>query len=135
MSRASQREFTQRMCKSCGDWHYLNRWPHNCLPEKPARSEFPAPAIHSDSFGNGVNGMFHHAALRRFDSKSAFRRATREHGCEEVAGEFDALERHNAQARVADVEAPDATASAVNEALHELGIHSDSDLKDFDYGA
>lgn len=131
---SSQREFTQRLCKSCGDWHYLTKWPHNCLPERPARSEFPAPAIHSDSLGNGVNGMFHHAALRRFDSKSAYRRATREHGCEEIGGEYDALERHNERARQTDTFDPVETERAVNESLHELGIHSDSDTKDFDYG-
>lgn len=130
---SSQRAFTQRMCRTCGDWHYLERWPHNCRKEAPNRSDFPAPAVHSDSLG-GVNGMFHHAALRRFDNKRDYRRATREHGCEEIGGEYDALERHNERARLTDTFDPAATEAAVNESLHELGIHSDSDCKDFDYG-
>lgn len=130
---SSQREYTQRMCKSCGDWHYLNRWPHNCMPERPNRSDLPAPAIHSDSLG-GVNGLFHHAALRRFDNKRDFRRATREHGCEEAGGELAAVERANAQARVKDTWAPNSIEAAVNEALHQHGIHSDSDTGKLDYG-
>jgi hypothetical protein len=121
------------VCRHCGDLHEVGRWPDNCKDNPPLRSDFPAPAIHSDSLG-GVNGLFHHAALRRFDNKRDFRRATREHGCEEVAGEMTALERENARARTVDTWAPGSTEAAVNEALHQHGISSDSDMGKFDYG-
>lgn len=123
----------QRVCRHCGDLHEVGRWPDNCKDNPWPRSDHPAPAVHSDSLG-GINGEFHHAALRRFDSKSQFRRATREHGCEEAAGELDAIERINAQARVKDTWAPGSTEAAVNEALHQLGISSDSDTGKLDYG-
>jgi hypothetical protein len=123
-----------RLCRFCGDMHQLGAWPHNCLPDRPARSDFPSPHVVSDSIG-GVNGLFHHAALTRFDSKSAFRRATREHGCEEAGGERDAVERMNARARVTDTWEKDSTERAVNEALHQHGISSDSDTGKLDYGS
>ena len=35
----------QRLCKHCGDWHFLARWPHNCRDERPPRSHLAAPQI------------------------------------------------------------------------------------------
>lgn len=35
-----------RLCKSCGDWHRLDRpWPHNCRQPAPPRSDLAAPQI------------------------------------------------------------------------------------------
>ena len=35
-----------RLCKTCGDWHRLDRpWPHNCRPPAPPRSVLPAPML------------------------------------------------------------------------------------------
>lgn len=35
-----------RLCKSCGDWHRLDRpWPHNCREPAPPRSHLAAPQI------------------------------------------------------------------------------------------
>lgn len=114
--------------------HQLGAWPHNCLPAQPQRSDYPSPYVISDSLGGGVNGLFHHAALRKFDSKSAFRRATREHGCEEVGNERAAFDRIAAAERDRDMAGKDVIESAVNESLHQLGISSESDMGKIDYG-
>lgn len=34
-----------RLCRSCGGWHRLDAWPHNCLPPRPPRSHLAAPRV------------------------------------------------------------------------------------------
>lgn len=119
----------QRVCKYCGDLHEVSRWPDNCKDNGWPRSDLPAPYLISDNLPGGVNGLYHHAAQKKFDSKAAFRRATKDHGCIELGNEFDA-----ATASRPDVEIkPDVIESAVNEALHQHGISSESDMGSFDY--
>ena len=123
----------QRICKYCGDLHEVSRWPDNCKDPPLARSDYPSPYVVSDYLPGGVNGLYHHAALRKIDSKSAYRRATREHGCIEVGGERDAFDKQCAAERNRDMAGKDVVESAVNEALHQHGISSESDLGKFDY--
>lgn len=107
----------------------MDRWPHNCEPPRFQHSaNVNAPYVVRDGMPGGVNGTFHHAALRKFDSKSAYRRATKEHGCIEVGGERAAFERQAAQERNRDMAGKDVIESAVNEALHQHGISSESDM-------
>jgi hypothetical protein len=122
-----------RLCKYCGDLHQLGAWPHNCLPDKPARSDFPSPYVISDYLPGGINGLYHHAACEKIDSKSAYRRATREHGCIEVGNEKAALDRLDYESRNRELSS-DVAEGAVNEALHRHGISSDSDMGKLDYG-
>lgn len=39
----------QRRCKFCGDWHHVDNWPHNCLPDdwRPPQV-LPAPMVIHD---------------------------------------------------------------------------------------
>lgn len=40
----------ERLCRVCGGWHALDRWPHNCLPERNyAASDLPAPMVIGDT--------------------------------------------------------------------------------------
>lgn len=40
----------ERLCRCCGGWHDIERWPHNCLPERNyAASDLPAPRIIGDT--------------------------------------------------------------------------------------
>lgn len=119
-----------RLCKYCGELHQVNRWPHNCLPPAPARSDHPAPYVQTDTLPGGVNGLFHHAALRKFDSKKAYRDATRAFGCIEMGNEYEAATRPRAAIETND----NVIESAVNDALHQHGISSDSDMGKLDYG-
>jgi hypothetical protein len=34
-----------RLCKSCGGWHPLDAWPHNCRRPAPPRSNLAAPLL------------------------------------------------------------------------------------------
>ncbi|MCV6826010.1 MULTISPECIES: hypothetical protein [Halocynthiibacter] len=35
-----------RLCKTCGGWHLLNRWPHNCMkPQDTPPQILPAPQL------------------------------------------------------------------------------------------
>lgn len=119
-----------RLCKFCGELHQLDRWPHNCLPDRPARSDYPAPYIISDSLPGGVNGLFHHAALRTIDSKSAYRAATKAFGCVEMGNEYAAATAARTPTEVND----NVIESAINDALHQHGVSSDSDTGKLDYG-
>lgn len=123
----------QRVCKYCGDLHEVSRWPDNCKDNPWPRSEHPAPYLISDSLPGGVNGHFHHAECRKTDSKSEFRRWTREHGCIEVGNEREAFEKQAAEERNRDLVGKDVIESGVNEALHQLGISSESDMGKIDY--
>ncbi|WP_135210370.1 hypothetical protein [Vitreimonas flagellata] len=75
-----------KLCKHCGDLHQVGRVPSNCRDEPWPRSDLPAPHVIRDQLG-GINGVFHHGALTRFDSKRRFRQATRDHGLIEVGDE------------------------------------------------
>jgi len=60
----------ERFCKVCGGWHDIERWPHNCMPERNyAASDLPAPMLINDSMEptqSMVDGQFYtsKAALR-----------------------------------------------------------------------
>ena len=116
-----------RLCKYCGDLHQLGAWPHNCLPDKPARSDFPSPYVVSDSLPGGVNGLFHHGAAKRTDSKSGFRKMTKDSGCIEVGNEYVATSKREYRDNVST----EKLESAVNDALHRQGVSSESDVGDF----
>lgn len=120
----------QRVCRYCGDLHEVGRWPDNCKEPAAARSDHPAPAIISDTLPGGVNGLYHHAAERKIDSKSAYRAATKRWGCEELGNEYDAASAAMPDRpwKQNDVE------SAVNDALHQHGVSSDSDMGKISYG-
>ena len=60
----------QRLCRCCGGWHELDKWPHNCFPERPARSDtIPVPMVISDTI-EPVQSM---ADGRYYSSKAALR--------------------------------------------------------------
>lgn len=124
----------QRVCRHCGDLHETSRWPDNCKEDGWPRSDHPSPYVVSDNLPGGINGLYHHAALKKIDSKSAYRQATREHGCVEVGNEREALDKLDRESRNREF-APDVLESGVNQALHQLGISSDSDTEKLDYGA
>lgn len=124
----------QRVCRHCGDLHEVGRWPDNCKDNGWQRSDHPSPYVVTDYLPGGINGLFHHAACKKIDSKSAYRRATREHGCLEVGNERDAFEKFAAETRNRPLP-DDVIASGVNEALARHGIESESDVESIDYGA
>lgn len=118
---------TFRLCRSCGDLHQLGRWPHNCLPDAPNRSDLPAPYIISDTLPGGVNGLMHHGIGKRIDSKSGYRRATKDSGCIEVGNEYVATAKRDYR----DNLKTEVIESAVNEALHRQGVSSECDVGEF----
>lgn len=123
----------QRVCKYCGDLHEVGRWPDNCKDNGFPRSDYPSPYVVSDYLPGGVNGLYHHAACEKIDSKSAYRRATREHGCVEVGNEREAVDKLDRESRSRELDS-NVAEGAVNEALHRHGISSDSDMGKLDYG-
>lgn len=106
--------------------HQLDRWPHNCMPEAPNRSDYPSPYVVSDYLPGGVNGLFHHGAAKKIDNKAGYRRATRESGCIEVGNEMSAT-RHRPKVELKE----EVVQAAVNEALHAQGVSSESDVGEF----
>lgn len=116
-----------RWCTQCSEWHEPVRYRRNCEPEPPQRGDYPTPYIVSDSLPGGVNGLYHHAVGRRTDSKSQFRRLTRDAGCIEVGNEYAATAKREYRDNVST----HAIESAVNEALHQQGVSSESDVGDF----
>ncbi len=76
----------RRLCRHCGELHSVFDWPDNHRDPAPARSDHPAPFVIRDDIG-GINGLFHHGDGKRYDSKSAYRQATRDSGCIEAGGE------------------------------------------------
>jgi hypothetical protein len=115
------------LCKYCGDLHQYGKWPDNCKIDPPARSDYPSPYVVSDSLPGGVNGLFHHGTAKRTDSKSGFRKMTKEAGCIEVGNEY----APTASRPYRDNVKTEAIESAVNEALHQQGVSSESDVGDF----
>lgn len=70
----------ERYCKVCGGWHQLDRWPHNCLPERPQRSDLPGPMVIRDTM-DPVQSM---QDGKMYDSKRAMRAHYRRAGVIEV---------------------------------------------------
>lgn len=114
-------------CRVCETTHQRVSYARNCDPEPWPRSDFPAPAIISDALPGGVNGLFHHGMAKRTDSKSQFRRMTKDSGCVEVGNEYDATRKREFRDRIT----PAQIESAVNEALHRQGVSSESDVGEF----
>lgn len=73
----------ERLCRVCGGWHELDRWPHNCLPERNlAQSDLPAPMLIADSMEptqSMVDGQYYtsKAALRSTYKPSGNKEGTR----------------------------------------------------------
>lgn len=119
----------QRICRHCGDLHETSRWPDNCKENAWPRSDHPAPHIISDSLPGGINGLYHHGVARKVDSKSAYRRATKDSGCIEVGNEFDATaSRRHVEVNETKIQ------DGINEALARHGVEGDSDMGKIDYG-
>lgn len=69
---------TQRMCKTCGDWHDLDQpWPCHRV------SKSSAPYVISDTMAPTK----HMGTGEVLDSKAKFRSATRASGCVEIGNE------------------------------------------------
>jgi hypothetical protein len=45
-----------KLCKTCGGWHKLDAWPHNCRPPAPPCSHLSAPQLapRFEEFKTGV---------------------------------------------------------------------------------
>lgn len=73
---------TQRLCRVCGKWHDLDAWPIECFPAVPdGRSDaIPVPNFIRDQ----MEPAMHPCTGKLIDSKSAFTRTTKAHGCIEV---------------------------------------------------
>lgn len=74
---------TYRKCKYCGEFHATNAWPDNHRDPPKARSHLSAPMIDRD----GLDDLWHPHNGQLYDSKSAFRAATKAAGGEEVGNE------------------------------------------------
>jgi hypothetical protein len=61
----------------------------NFFDENPLRADFPCPSVVSDGLGSNVNGLRHMCNGRMYDSKSNFRRITKDHGCIEIGNEYN----------------------------------------------
>lgn len=77
------------LCKSCGDIHATNAWPHNCMPFAPARSELTAPMVITGT----VEPFVSQADGRRYSCKRRYEREVRAHGCVVVGNEPCATQR------------------------------------------
>ena len=82
----------------------------------------------SDYLPGGVNGLFHHGVAKRTDSKSGFRKMTKESGCIEVGNEYAATSSRKYSDEKLSIEKIE---SAVNDALHQQGVSSESDVGEF----
>lgn len=119
-------------CNICETTHQRVSYARNCDPEPWPRSDLPAPAIISDSLPGGVNGLLHHGVGKRTDSKSRFRRMTKDSGCIEVGNEFAATRKREYRDTAAfGARGNDVIESAVNDALHAQGVSSECDVGDF----
>ncbi|MBB3772030.1 hypothetical protein FHS55_002639 [Angulomicrobium tetraedrale] len=95
-----------RFCKACAGWHDLGEpWPAACVrSEPPARSTaVPAPMVISDTMD-----PTEHIDGKRYTSKSAFRRVTKQHGCIEVGDD---------PARLRPIRKPKPDSKAIAEAV------------------
>jgi hypothetical protein len=78
----------ERYCKVCGGWHQLDRWPGNCLPERPQRSDLPGPMVIRDTM-DPVQSM---QDGKMYDSKRAMRAHYRRAGVIEVGDDPSVLD-------------------------------------------
>jgi hypothetical protein len=76
---------TIRYCKTCGDWHDLDKpWPRNCAaPAIMTRSDLPAPMLIIDTM-EPVQSMLDG---KMYDSKSELRRTYKHAGVTEVGND------------------------------------------------
>ncbi|MBB4250859.1 hypothetical protein [Rhizobium sp. BK008] len=73
----------ERLCRVCGGWHALDKWPHNCMPaDNLAQSDLPAPHFVSDNID--IQSM--HDG-RHYTSKAKLRSAYRAAGVVEIGNE------------------------------------------------
>jgi len=72
-----------RQCKYCGEFHDIAAWPDNHREPPPARSSLAAPFVDRD----GLDDLWHPHDNNHYDSKAAFRAATKAAGAEEVGNE------------------------------------------------
>ncbi len=71
----------ERMCKSCGNWHDLDKpWPVKC---ERHFSRGAAPNVISDN----MEPTKHHGTGRMIDSKREFSRETKSINCVEIGNE------------------------------------------------
>lgn len=72
----------QRHCKKCGQWHELEAWPYECLPDRvsAASDTFPVPYFISDT----MDPLLHPLDQKHYSSKSTFEKVTRDGGYETV---------------------------------------------------
>lgn len=74
----------ERFCKVCGGWHQLDRWPHNCMPERNwNRSDLPGPMVIRDTM-DPVQSMLDG---KMYDSKANLRATYRAAGVTEVGND------------------------------------------------
>lgn len=96
---------TERMCKSCGNWHNLDEpWP--CPPRW---RRWSAPHVISDN----MEPTKHHGTGRMISSKRAFSKETRQAGMVEIGNEPIRPRKPVALDRTARRE-------AIRQALHQL---------------
>mgnify|MGYP007071579237 CR=1 FL=1 len=108
-----------RLCKFCEDMHALDAWPHNCMPDRPARSDLPAPFIQT---GASFDSVFNPVDGRRYSSRRQYEAEVHAHGCTVVGNESWATKPHDVhEPTEADV------VGDVKRAIEELGSMSDTE--------
>lgn len=89
-----------------GSWIY-DRSSGEIVPASEYYARLPrrvlGPMIISDDLKAGVNGLWHPATGQRTDSKSHFRKMTRDSGCVEVGDENNTANRREIDAPGADI--------------------------------
>ncbi len=89
-----------------GSWVY-DRATRDIVPAAEYYSRQPrrvlGPMIISDDLKSGVNGLWHPATGTRTDSKSHFRKMTRDSGCVEVGDERNTAKRREIDDPGADI--------------------------------
>lgn len=85
-------DFIGRRLVSVGDWPRIREAFHAWYDRRFAGRPM-APMIISDDLKSGVNGLWHPATGARTDSKSHFRRMTRDTGCVEVGDDSNTGQR------------------------------------------
>lgn len=106
---------TYRRCKYCEQWHDVANWPDNHREPPPKRSHLSAPHVDRD----GLDDLWHPSDGKHYDSKSAFRAATKRSGGEEVGNDVQR------DTRKMDTVTPDevAKATAMVSQGYKPGVH------------
>lgn len=99
---------TQRLCKQCREWHYVEEWPLSCYPvaAQGQSDSLPIPYFISDTtepLQHPIDGKF-------YTSKSTFSKITRQAGAIEVG---------NDPARLRPREKPKADKKALRDSLEK----------------